>query len=195
MRTESHLNYIWKNVAGWIEDLSKNCRALNLNKREFVEVLSKWCWWQKHELDWSKHLSRRCRRDRSSRKSSRRIEKKLKNLDGSRMYQGFVKQTKRSEEKLDGSACFWKSIESKAKKLDRRGCVEVFVEKLSSLKKKSFSREEKYIKMNATSKLLKKRSTQHVKLSKHLSTYKQSIHRSKTHTLNKSNQFYIPKTS
>ena len=123
------------------------------------------------------------------------IEKKPRNLDGSRMSQGSVEQTKRSAEKLDGLACCWESIESKAKRLDKRGCVEVSVEKLSSLKKKSFSREEKHIKMNATCKLLKQRSAQYVKLSKHLSTYKQSIHRSKTHTLNKSNQFYIPKTS
>ena len=57
-----------------------------------------------------------------------------------------------------------------------------FVEKLSSLKKTGFSRREKHIEMNATSKLIKHRSNQHIKLSKHLSTYKQSIHRSKTHT-------------
>ena len=74
-----------------------------------------------------------------------------------------------------------------------------FVEKLSSLKKKEVFKGEKHIKMNATSKLLNQRSNQHVKLSKHLSTYKKSIHRSKTHThtrvLNKSNQFYISKIS
>ena len=110
------------------------------------------------------------------------IEKKPRNLDGSRMCQGSIEQTKRSEEKLDELACYREFIESKAKRLDRRWCVEVSVEKQSSLKKKRFSREEKHIKMNATSKLLKQRSAQHVKLSKHLSTYKQSIHRSKTHT-------------
>ena len=50
-------------------------------------------------------------------------------------------------------------------------------------KKKVFSREEKHIKMNATSKLLKHRSNQHIKLSKQLSTYMQSIQDPKhTHT-------------
>ena len=86
------------------------------------------------------------------------IKKKARNLDGSRMSQGSFEQTKRSVEKLDGLACCRESIESKTKRLDKRGCVEVSVEKLSSLKKKSFSREEKHIKMNATSKLLKQRS-------------------------------------
>ena len=128
------------------------------------------------------------------------IKKKPKDLDGSRMCWGSVEETKRSEENLDGSAYCRVSIESKAKRLNRKGCVEVSVKKLSSLKKRSFSREEKHIQMNTTSKLLKQRSTQYVKLSKHLSTNKQSIHRSKTHThththTNKSNQFYISKTS
>ena len=63
--------------------------------------------------------------------------------------------------------------------------------------KEGFSIREKHKEMNATSKLLKHRSNQHIKLSKHLLTYKQIIHRSKTHTHthNKSNQFYISKTS
>ena len=47
------------------------------------------------------------------------------------------------------------------------------------LEEKEFSRREKHIKMNATSKLLNQRSNPHVKLSKHLSTYMQSIHNSK----------------
>ena len=110
------------------------------------------------------------------------IEKKPRNLDGSRMCQGSIEQTKRSEEKLDGLACYRESIESKAKRLDRGGCVKVSVEKLSSLKKKRFSREEKHIKMNATNKLLNQRSKQHIKLqniSQHLC--KASID-PKTHT-------------
>ena len=66
----------------------------------------------------------------------------------------------------------------------KKGSIEMeSVEKLSSLKKRSFSRKEKYIKMNATSKLLKQRSNQHIKFSKHLSTYMQSIQDPKhTHT-------------
>ena len=113
------------------------------------------------------------------------------------MCRGSVEKKKRSEEKLDVLARCRESIKSKAKRLDRKGCVEIFFEKLSTLKKRSFSREEKHIKMNATSKILKQRSIQHVNLSKHLSTYKHSIHRSKTHThtQNKSNQFYISITS
>ena len=104
-------------------------------------------------------------------------------LDGSRICQESIEQTICTKNWLDGKKIYRESVE-----------------KLSSLKKRSFSREEKHIQMNATSKLLKQRSTQYVKLSKHLSTNKQSIHRSKTHThththTNKSNQFYISKTS
>ena len=108
----------------------------------------------------------------------------------------------RAKANLDGSRIYWGSIEKRERRLYRKRICQGFVEKLSSLKKRSFSREEKHIKMNATSKLLKQRSNQHVKLLKHLSTCMQSIHRSKkkkkkkkTHTLNKSNQFYISKTS
>ena len=69
------------------------------------------------------------------------------------------------------------------------------------LEEKEFIKGGNHIKMNATSKLLNQRSKQHIKLSKHLSTKMQSIHRSKTHTHthththNNSNQFYISKTS
>ena len=74
------------------------------------------------------------------------------------MCRGSVEKKKRSEEKLDVLARCRESIKSKAKRLDRKGCVEIFFEKLSTLKKRSFSREEKHIKMNATSKILKQRS-------------------------------------
>ena len=51
------------------------------------------------------------------------------------------------------------------------------------LEEKKFFKEEKHKEMEATSKLLKQGSNQHVKLLKHLSTYKHSIHRStNTHT-------------
>ena len=68
-----------------------------------------------------------------------------------------------------------------------------------SLKKKCFQRKEKHIEMNATSKLLKQGSNQHIKLLKDISQQNNARHlRSKNthaHTLNKSNQFYISKTS
>ena len=50
---------------------------------------------------------------------------------------------------------------------EKEGSIErEFVEKLSSLKKRSFSIKEKHIKMNATNKLHNQRSKQHIKLSK-----------------------------
>ena len=52
--------------------------------------------------------------------------------------------------------------------------------------------------MNATNKLLKQTSKPYIKLSNLNSNKMQSIHRSNnthTHTLNKSNLFYISKTS
>ena len=62
--------------------------------------------------------------------------------------------------------------------------------------------KEKLIEMNATNKLLKQTSKTHVKLSNLILTYMHIIHISKTthththtHTHNKSNQFYISKTS
>ena len=95
-----------------------------------------------------------------------------------------------------------------------RGSVEIYQEKRKKgsiemnlsriyweaieLKENEFFNEEKHKEMNATSKLLKQKSNQHIKLSKHLSTYMQSIDpntHTHTHTLNKSNQFYISKTS
>ena len=64
------------------------------------------------------------------------------------------------------------------------------------LEENEFFKEEKHKKMNASSKLLKHRSNQHIKLSKYLSTYMQSIQDPKhTNTLNKSNEFYISKTN
>ena len=80
-----------------------------------------------------------------------------------------------------------------------RGSVEIYQEKRKKgsiemklsriyweaveLKENEFFNEEKHKEMNATSKLLKQRSNQHVKLSKHLSTYMQSIDpNARTHT-------------
>ena len=76
-----------------------------------------------------------------------------------------------------------RSFEKRERRLDRKRIYRGSVEKLSNLKKGSFSREEKHIKMNATSKLLNQRSNQYIKLLRHRSIYKHSIHRSKnTHT-------------
>ena len=58
------------------------------------------------------------------------------------MCRGSVEKKKRSEEKLDVLARCRESIKSKAKRLDRKGCVEIFFEKLSTLKKRSFLRED-----------------------------------------------------
>ena len=85
--------------------------------------------------------------------------------------------------------------DKKKEGLDRRESVRICREAIE-LQENEFFKEEKHEKMNATSKLLKHRSNQHIKLSKHLLTYMQSIQDPKhTHTLNKSNQIYISKTS
>ena len=130
------------------------------------------------------------------------IERKPRNLNGSRIGQESIKQTKSSESffdglrsyqdsiekkprNLDGSGIYRGSIEKRERRLDRKRIYRGSVKKLLRLKKMSFSREEKCIKMNATRKLLKQTSKPHIKLSKHLLTYMQSIHRSKhahTHT-------------
>ena len=130
-------------------------------------MLSRICQWQKY-LDGSRSYQQcisqtgSCSMERRSCQDS--IEKKPRDLDGSK----FRQDLSRKEERMARlKRTCWGSIE-----------------KLSSLKKKSFSRREKHIEMNAASKLLKHRSNQHIKLSNtHLSTYMQSIHRSKTHTL------------
>ena len=121
------------------------CQALNLNKNESVKVLSRICRRQKYL-----NGSRICRESigqtesflmdlRSCRES---IEKKPRNLDGSRIRQDLSRKGERRAR--------WKGI------------CQGSVEKLSSLKKEGFSRREKHIEMNATSKLLKHRSNQHI---------------------------------
>ena len=136
------------------------CRALNLNKNEYVEVLSRIYWRQKH-LDRSKKLSRIYRKETQK---SWWIEIPLESVE-----------TRRKKGSIEGN-------------LSRSYQV---------WRKWVFRRRKKHIEMNAISKLLKNRSNQHIKLLKHLLTNMQSIQRSKTHTHthNKSNQFYISKTS
>ena len=85
----------------------------------------------------------------------------------------------------------------------KKGLIEVNLSRICQepveLEEKRFFKEEKHIKMNATSKLLKQGSNQHVKLSKASLNKKNVKHldpkHTHTHTLNKSNQFYISKTS
>ena len=117
---------------------------------------------------WIKKLSRIYRLDRRS-------------LDGSKKLSSiYQEETQKPCDKI--------CQDKKKKGLNRSKSVE----ELLSLKKMSFSRRKKHNEMNATSKILKHRSNQHNKLSKHLSTYMQSIQDPKhIHTLNKSNKFYI----
>ena len=66
------------------------------------------------------------------------IERKPRNLDGSRICRESIRQIESSEIFLNGSKSCRGSVESKAKRLDRNGCVEVSVKKLLSLKKRIF---------------------------------------------------------
>ena len=92
----------------------------------------------------------------------------------------------------DCDKIYW---DKKKEELDRREFVRICREAVE-LEENEFFKEEKHKKMNASSKLLKHRSNQHIKLSKHLLTYMQSIQDPKhTDTLNKSNEFYISKTN
>ena len=107
------------------------------------------------------------------------IERKPKNLDGLRSCREFIRQTESLENFLDGSTYLSRSCLSNPEILIEEVCVE----KLSRMQKRGFLKGKNTQEMNATSNILKQRSNQHVKLSKHLLTYKHSIHRSKhTHT-------------
>ena len=61
----------------------------------------------------------------------------------------------------------------------KKGSIEMNLSRIYweaiEFKENEFFNEEKHKEMNATSKLLKQKSNQHIKLSKHLSTYMQSI--------------------
>ena len=79
----------------------------------------------------------------------------------------------------DCDKIYW---DKKKEELDRRESVRICREAVE-LEENEFFKEEKHKKMNATSKLLKHRFNQHIKLSKHLLTYMQSIQDLKhTHT-------------
>ena len=79
------------------------------------------------------------------------------------------------------------SRDKKKEGLDRRKSNNLsrICREIVELEENEFFKEDKHKEMNATSKLLKHRSNQHIKLSKHLSTYMQSIQDPKytyTHT-------------
>ena len=205
-RSENEMNqiaphYIQKTASQWIKDLSGIYRALNLDRRESIEDLLRICQRLKDGLDGL----RICRESIKQTKSTRILLNGSKKL--SRMCQVGT-QKSRWIEKL--SRCYQEDREHreiprwienllrlyqerrKKSSIERnllricRGAIE--------LEENEFFKEEKHKEIKATSKLLSQRSNQHIKLSKLNSTLMQSIHRSKN-TLNKSNQFYISKTS
>ena len=163
---------------------SRIFQALNLNRYESVKVLLRICRWQNY-------------------------------LDGSNNYWAAISQTetflmdRESVEKLSRQIQKSRWIENAIRSIEKRrkkGLIDV---KLSSLIKRSFQREENTKRWMQTSKLLKHRSNQHVKLSKTSLNQKKKkkknnnnnnanhslIQNTHTHTLNKSNRFYISKTS
>ena len=60
------------------------------------------------------------------------------------------------------------------REMRKKGSIEMKLSRICQeavgLEERRFSRREKHIEMNATSKLLNQKSNQHIKLSKHLST-------------------------
>ena len=87
------------------------------------------------------------------------------------------------------------SIETKERKLDRNGNYWGFVEKLSSLKKRSFSRKGKKKKKKGNKQATQSKKSLNILSSQNISQHKCKafIYPKHTHTLNKSNQFYILK--
>ena len=123
--------------------------VLNLNKYEYVEVLSR-VGGKNTSMDREvvKNLSAR-------QKVSRWIEKLLKQIPESSMNQN----------------CTNFFQEKKKEGLNRYESVEDLLRSYQARRKHVFQREEKHIEMNATSKLLKHRFNQHIKLKKkYLST-------------------------
>ena len=121
---------------------------------------------------WIENLLRSYWADRELKNLARWIEEAVKNLS-----------RRNPEISMD-----WESVKIYREKR-KKGSIEMeSIEDLSrscqTWRKGVLSRREKHIEMNATSKLLKQKSNQHVKLAKHLSTYMQSIHRSKTSLTN-----------
>ena len=93
--------------------------------------------------------------------------------------------SRRNLETLMDWDCDKISQDKKKEGLDRRKSDNLsrIYREIVELEENEFFKEDKHKEMNATSKLLKHRSNQHIKLSKNLSTYMQSIQDPKyTHT-------------
>lgn len=89
VKSDLRLAYKYKNAARWIEVSIEICQALNLNRNESAKVLSRICQWQNHlgglriyQLD--KELINLARWIEEA------IEKKPRNLDGSRFRQDLL---------------------------------------------------------------------------------------------------------
>ena len=128
--------------------------ALNLNKYEYVEVLSR-------VGGKNTSMDREVVENLSARqKVSRWIEKLLKQISESSMNQN----------------CTNFFQEKKKEGLNRYESVEDLSKSYQARRKHVFQKEEKHIEMNATSKLLKYRFNQHIKLKKNISQQKNAKH-------------------
>ena len=156
-------------------------------------MLSRICQWQKY-FDGSRFYRESINQTKSFSMDQEAVEKlsriyrpDSKLLDGSRSYQDKFQKAR------------WIKIAlTSIVKRRKRGSINANLSRsCQAWRKWVFQREEKHIEMNATSKLLKHKPNQHVKLSKtSLKKKKNAKHPwFKTHTHNKSNQFYISKTS
>ena len=130
---------------------------------------------------WIKKLSRNYRTDRNF-------------LDGSGICREAIETNSRKLRWIEGAL---RSVEKSNPRVSIASHLSRFVEKLSSLMKNSFSKKRKTQKWMQSSKLLNQRSKKHFKLSKTSLNKKTVKHLDPkhTHTLNKSNQFYISKKS
>ena len=161
-------------------DGSRICWALNLDRYEYVEVLSRICRQQNH-LDGLESVEKLSVKQ----KFSWWIENLSRNYWDKFQIARWIEITIRSVEKRSPKG----SIDSNLLRIYREAV---------ELDKRQFFKERKNTKRwMQSNKLLNIDLNNILSFQKHLSTKKkmQSIHRSKTDTLNKSNQFYILKTS
>ena len=106
-------------------------------------------------------------------------------LDGSKKLSRIYREETHKSRWIEISSRF---VEKRRKKgsikgnLSTMGNLSMICQKLSSLKKEGFSKKGKTHRDECNKQATQQRSNQHVKLSKHLSTNIQSIHKSKTHT-------------
>ena len=117
-----------------------------------------------------------------SRNCGTSIEKRPKNLDGSKIYRDSIKKVKSTGKIprwIEDLSMFLLRLKKKAR---QKWNLSRICREAVELEENEFFKEEKYKEIKATSKQLNQRSNQHVKLSKHLSAYMQAIHTSNTHT-------------